>query len=356
MKNRLFLFLFIFHLSLLAQEPFKKLDSVFQAIDVGIEDSAIIDSTALKTNKKQAELPPKVIHETLKVTVYDTIHKTILENPRQKTSEENKNQAISPLKTLGQFLSFSKIIWTFFIFLFTYYLLKIVSIIINRWSEKAPKKSIFLKKLLPFIKLIGWILAIFLVEQAVIQLPGETLFALLASAGIAIGFAAQDMLKNIFGGIMIIFDRPFQIGDKIEVGEYYGEVKEIGLRSTRIQTPDDSLVSIPNAEVVNKAVSNANAGENNCQVVAEIFLPADIDTKLVRKIAIETAQTSRYIYLNKPISILFFHEKNEHKTYLKVRIKAYVSNLKDEFAFKSDMTEIFLQELYKRSILKSTNN
>ena len=76
---------------------------------------------------------------------------------------------------------------------------------------------------------------------------------------------------------------------------------EIGLRSTQVVTPDDSLVSVPNGEVMNQSVSNANSGEPNCQVVAEIVLPVTIDTDLVRKIALEAAQVSKYIYLNKPV-------------------------------------------------------
>ena len=52
-----------------------------------------------------------------------------------------------------------------------------------------------------------------------------------------------------------------------------GEVTAIGLRSVRLVTPDDSLVSVPNSDIVNQAVSNSNSGEFNCQVVAELYLP-----------------------------------------------------------------------------------
>lgn len=175
--------------------------------------------------------------------------------------------------------------------------------------------------------------------------PAATLIAVSASLGIAIGFAAQDILKNIFGGVMILLDRPFQVGDKIETGSYYGEVVEIGLRSIRIVTPDDSLVSIPNGELMNTSVSNSNNGEANCQVVAEIYLPITIDTNKIRQVAIEAAQVSKYIYLNKPITVLFFNEVKERRSYLKMRLKAYVVDIRYEFAFKSDMTEIVIKQL-----------
>jgi small-conductance mechanosensitive channel len=198
---------------------------------------------------------------------------------------------------------------------------------------------------------MGWIFAIYIVIGGVIHPPAETIIAVAASIGIAVGFAAQDILRNIFGGFMIIMDRPFKVGDKVEIGNYYGEVVEIGLRSTQIVTPDDSLVSVPNGEMMNHAVSNANAGEPNCQVVAEIFLPITVNTDKVRKIALEAAQVSRYVYLNKPIRVLFFNEMHERRSYLKMRLKAYVLDIRDEFNFKSDMTEIVLDELVKQKVV-----
>jgi len=150
---------------------------------------------------------------------------------------------------------------------------------------------------------------------------------------------------------MVIIDRPFQVGDKIEIGDYYGEVIKIGLRSTRIVTPDDSMVTIPNGDLMSKSVSNSNSGEPNCQVVAELYLPIDIDTEKVRQIALEAAQVSRYVYLNKPIVVLFFNEIKEDRSYLKMRLKAYVMDIRYEFTFKSDMTEIVMRELIKKKII-----
>jgi small-conductance mechanosensitive channel len=141
------------------------------------------------------------------------------------------------------------------------------------------------------------------------------------------------------------------VGDKVEIGKYYGEVIEIGLRSTQVVTPDDSLVSVPNGEVMNQSVSNANAGEPNCQVVSEIYLPITVDTEVARKIALEAAQVSKYIYLNKPVKVLFSNEVHQRRSYLKMRLKAYVLDIRDEFNFKSDMTEIVLRELIDQKVI-----
>jgi small-conductance mechanosensitive channel len=150
---------------------------------------------------------------------------------------------------------------------------------------------------------------------------------------------------------MILFDRPFQVGDKIQLGKHYGEVLNIGLRAVRIVTPDDSQVSIPNSEIVNQSVSNANSGENNCQVVAEFYLPPHIDLVKAKKIAYRAAAVSRYIYLNKPIAIIFKNEIYEGRSLLKMRLKAYVLDIRYEFPFSSEMTERVVSEFLKQGLV-----
>ena len=154
---------------------------------------------------------------------------------------------------------------------------------------------------------------------------------------------------------MILFDRPFKVGDKIEVGSYYGEVLEIGLRSTRVVTPDDSMVSIPNSVIMNGSVSNANFGEPNCQVVAEFFLPMIIDTEKARKIAMEAARVSKYVYLNKPVTVIFLNEIHHDKALIKMRLKAYVVDIRDEFKLKSEMTELVIKEFLNQGLIKPGN-
>jgi len=103
---------------------------------------------------------------------------------------------------------------------------------------------------------------------------------------------------------------------------------------------------------MNQSVSNTNSGEPNCQVVAEVYLPIDIDTVAVRDIALEVARVSKYVYLNKPISVLYYNEVKEKRSYLKMRLKAYVMDIRYEFAFKSEMTELIIRELLNEGVLK----
>jgi MscS family membrane protein len=257
---------------------------------------------------------------------------------------------------LGKLISFPKIFWALIVFLIGYLAIKFISRSIEIWSEKSAERRIKGKAIVPLVKIVSWMIIIYFIVQGIFHPPVASLIAFGASVGVAVGFAAQDILKNIFGGFVILIDRPFKVGDKIEVGEVYGEVLDMSLRSTRIQTADDSLVTVPNGELMNQSISNSNSGETNCQVVAEIYLPITIDTEKVRKIALESAKVTRYIYLSKPIAVLFFNEIKYDKLCYKMRLKAYVMDIRYEFAFKSEMTEMVIRELLKEGILTNDNS
>lgn len=248
-------------------------------------------------------------------------------------------------------ISFRKIFWAIIFTVIGYFIISALSGILRLVSERKVKYKGTIRRILPIVKIAGWSLVVYIIISGIFQPPSETVFAFFASVGVAIGFASQDLLKNIFGGLMILFDKPFQIGDKIESGKYYGEVLEVGLRSTRVVTPDDSIVTIPNSEMMNQSISNSNNSENNCQVVAEFFLPVTTDSKRARQIAIEAAQISRYVYLNKPIFVEYTNVLVPRGSFLKMRLKAYVMDVRYEFPFQSEMTEVVLRELQKEGIL-----
>lgn len=259
----------------------------------------------------------------------------------------------SRLGEIRELISFSVIFLTLFILVITYFLNRLIVQILDNISEKSARYRLFTKRLVPIVRIAIWSFSLYIIIAGIIDPPFETVLTVTASIGIAIGFASQDILKNVFGGFIIILDRPFQVGDKIQVGEYYGEVLQIGLRSCRIVTPDDSVVTIPNGELMNKAVSNANSSALDCQVVAEIYLPADIDVELVKRIAYKAAISSRYAYLKKPVSVIAKNEIHEKNFVIKLRVKAYVLDIRYEFPFQSDMTELILSELNERKLIPS---
>ncbi|MFH1001369.1 MAG: mechanosensitive ion channel domain-containing protein [Bacteroidota bacterium] len=295
---------------------------------------------------------PLIIKDTL-LAKNDSVTTVVIQKSDVQQAETETDE-INP-QELTSVISGKKILWTIIVLAFGYLVIALVLGLMNSYALRNPKSSLAIKRIMPIIRIIAWTFILYIIIVGVFDPPAATLFAFFASIGVAIGFAAQDLLKNVFGGLLVMFDRPFQIGDKIEAGGHYGEVIAIGIRSTKIVTPDDSVITIPNSDFMSSFVSNSNAGENNCQVVAEIYLPLDIDTERVRKIATEAALISKYIYLNKPIVVLFFNEIHEMRSVYKMRLKAYVSDLSKEFAFKSEMTEIVIKTLIEEKILLSDN-
>ncbi|MFH1724070.1 MAG: mechanosensitive ion channel domain-containing protein [Elusimicrobiota bacterium] len=233
-----------------------------------------------------------------------------------------------------------KIVATAFLFALAWLTIYIGIYILDLLGERSARYR-FLKKGIPVVRVLIWAAAAYIVFRWIFSPTRESFFAVMTASGVAIGFASQDILKNIFGGLVIILDRPFQVGDKIRIGEHYGEVVGIGLRTVRLVTSDDNLVTVPNAEIVNRTISNANSGELTCQVVTDILLPPDADLLAAKRIAWEAAVTSRYVNLAKPVAVLLQDCPSEKQLRTKLKIKAYVLDPRFEFAFSSDVTEIF---------------
>ena len=267
----------------------------------------------------------------------------IVETPAQTDTasgvrEQTTRQLSETASRVRNIFSLGNIFAAVFILIATYASVRLMTWLIGIGAARFGQYRLKLMMLIPIVRILMWAGAIYLVIAGVFSPSTDKLFAFAASAGLAIGFASQDVLKNIFGGLLIILDRPFQVGDKIQVGSHYGEVVNIGLRTVRIVTPDDSLVSIPNAELVNQSVSNSNAGALDCQVVTELFLSPDVDLGQAKKLAYEAAATSRFVYLNKPI-VVMVQDAYDKGFLTKLKVKAYVLDTRYESAFSSDVAE-----------------
>ena len=243
-----------------------------------------------------------------------------------------------------------RVFWTLVVLLTTALTVRSLAFVFDALAERNAERRLFYKRLVPLARLLSWIIAAVVVARVVWSVDAQGLLAAGAAGAVAIGFAAQDILKNVFGGLVIVADRPFAAGDKIRVGDTYGEVVSVGLWSTRITTPDDNLVSVPNSQVVNGQVANANAGALDCQVVTDLYVPGWVDERLAKKIAYEAAASSPFVYLNKPIVVLV-RDRFEHTFVTNLKVKAYVLDQRYEFRFMSDVTERARDEFRKHGLL-----
>ena len=106
------------------------------------------------------------------------------------------------------------------------------------------------------IKLFVWLIAFLCLLGIVFQVNITSLVAGAGIAGIAIAFAAQETLQNMFGSIVIFTEKPFVVGDLVEVDGITGTIEKVGFRSTRMRTMDTSVTTIPNKNIVNNRISN----------------------------------------------------------------------------------------------------
>lgn len=108
------------------------------------------------------------------------------------------------------------------------------------------------------MRIIRWIIILAALLTVISQfgIDVTNFIAGLGIGGIAMALAAQKTLENLFGGLSVVLDQPLRPGDSCRIGSVKGVIEEIGLRSTRLRTPDQTLVSLPNATVANAEIEN----------------------------------------------------------------------------------------------------
>lgn len=159
--------------------------------------------------------------------------------------------------TLGFFIAALKIAFSLSMVWLVYRLTEVLTDYLMGFAEKT--ESTLDDMLVPLLQRTLKILVVILGVLMTIQNLGINVFSLLAGLGIgglAVALAAKDAVANFFGSLMILFDRPFQVGDWIIVGAAEGTVEEIGFRSTRLRTFYNSVITIPNSELMNAQVDN----------------------------------------------------------------------------------------------------
>ncbi|MBN2081223.1 mechanosensitive ion channel [bacterium] len=138
---------------------------------------------------------------------------------------------------------------------------RIAEIFLHFISHKREdqQKSVLDEQFFPLLRDIVKFVAIILAIVAIVQSWGGNASGILAGVGVgglALAFAAQDTVANIFGSFVIYSDRPYKVGDWIKMGNVEGTVEEIGIRSTRIRCFDKTMMLVPNKKVANEDIQN----------------------------------------------------------------------------------------------------
>ena len=227
--------------------------------------------------------------------------------------------------------------------------LQVSNRVIDDAGERFTDRRLFFKKAKGLTRFFLYATITIAIALTVLNV-GESIWALLGAVGFGLTFAFQDIISSLIAGVILLIDEPFQVGDRVAFGGYYGEVTDIGIRSVRLVTLDDNLVTIPNNKFLQEAVASANAGQLDCMVVIPFYIGAAEDFHLARRIVAEATTTSRYVFLNKPVVT---HVKDEflgERFVTVIRVKAYVFDARYETSFATDVTERVKTAFMKQGI------
>lgn len=169
----------------------------------------------------------------------------------------------------------------------TYVALKLVDLAMNYWHQRVQGRDETLLDLQLF-PLLTKSLKIFVIVIAVLvtsQNIGMNITSLIASlsiGGLALGLAAQDTLGNLFGAVAIFIDKPFRIGDRVQLDGIDGTIESIGLRSTRVRHLDGYLITVPNKTMGNATITNISR-RPNIKTVMDLGLTYDTPAEKVEQ-------------------------------------------------------------------------
>lgn len=172
-------------------------------------------------------------------------------------------------------------------------------------------------------------------------------------AGIAIGFAAKDTLSNLIAGVLLIIDRPFEIGDRIEVwsapsgSANWGDVIDIGLRATKIKTTDNIVIIIPNNEIMKRDIVNYTIITSKIRIRINIGIAYDANMEKAKEIILKVADSVQWI-LKTPSPKVVVRNFGESSVDLQLRV--WIENARRRMDTISYITDSVKTEFDKQGV------
>ena len=182
--------------------------------------------------------------------------------------------------------------------------------------------------------------ALVIVQSAGINLT--SLNVLVGAIGVGLGFGLQNITNNFFSGLIILFERPIMIGDRIEIGGAVGEVREVAARATTIVTDDNVALIVPNSQFISERVTNWSRPDRLTGYALTFYVSHSSDPELVRRVLLAAAAEHPDILREPPAEVEFIEAG---LTALRFQLQVWsTKHLKTAGKFKSDLNfEIWRQ-------------
>lgn len=211
-----------------------------------------------------------------------------------------------------------RVLLALLVFLIGVQIIKLVRKIVRRSLKKGNADVGVMQFLDSFIKAVMYVVLLFMIASG-FGLDATSVVALLGSAGVAIGLAVQGSLSNFAGGVLILLLKPFRVDDYIKMDNdgHEGTVKEIQLFYTKLATPDNHVVIIPNGSLANSSILNMSTlGERRMDIIVGISYDADI--RKAREVILKVLEADEAVIKEKD-RLVFVQELADSGVNLNVR-------------------------------------
>ncbi len=248
---------------------------------------------------------------------------------------------------------FEGIINTLLILAVSLLLLKIINSFAQQWMRewKFRTKTTADERLIPLfqkiLKAIVIILAVIFIFNAW-KVNISPLLATVGIAGLAIGLAVKDTLSNILGGLQLVLDKTFKVGDKVQLesGEL-GVILDIGLRSTKLKTYDNEVIYIPNGYLANAKIKNFTHPDVSIRVNVNFGVVYGSDTEKVQKVVIEAIKKIETV-IEEPEPAVQFLKMSDFS--LDFVARAWVKSYGEAYSTQLKMTDEIYNALNRANI------
>jgi potassium efflux system protein len=164
--------------------------------------------------------------------------------------------------------------------------------------DKGQRSRLLIAKLV--LLCLGYLLAV-----AASGIPVDKITIVVGALGVGIGLGLQSIVNNFVSGIVLIFDRPLQIGDIVEIGNQTGRVREIGLRSSTLLTQEGAEVIIPNGDILSQKIVNWTLTNSQRRLEMELSVSGSKDMEVVSSAIKKAILASKFVYQSREPQILF---------------------------------------------------
>lgn len=239
------------------------------------------------------------------------------------------------------------------IIIFVLILAKVINVLIDGWGRVFAKKtkSRLDESLLPLFRKVVNIIFVLVGILWILNIWNINITPYLAGLGIGglvLGLALQDSLKNIFGGVSLILDQSFAVGDKIQIesGEV-GEIVDVGLRSTKIKNYDNQIITIPNGQMANAKIINYVQPNDRIRVVVKFGVEYGTKVEKVKKVVDGVLKKMKDIS-DDPYMDTVFTEMGDFALLFEARF--WVDDYREAYNKKLEATEKIYAALNKAKI------